>query len=223
MPRKNIDTGMGLERMASILQDVPTNFDTDLFQPIIQKTAQLAGQAYGVNQDHDVAFKVIADHVRTAAFAIGDGALPSNEGRGYVIRRLIRRAVRYGKVLGINQPFLHQLTPVVGEIMGHFYPEVVDKKELIAQVVRSEEERFLETLNEGLTILEEMVTRLKAQGEKVLPGKDAFTLYDTYGFPLDLTEDYAAEQGLRVDHEGFEKEMEAQRIKRGSRGSTRCG
>lgn len=137
MPRKNIDTGMGLERMASILQDVPTNFDTDLFQPIIQKTAQLAGQAYGVNQDHDVAFKVIADHVRTAAFAIGDGALPSNEGRGYVIRRLIRRAVRYGKVLGINQPFLHQLTPVVGEIMGHFYPEVVDKKELIAQVVRS--------------------------------------------------------------------------------------
>lgn len=211
LPRKNIDTGMGLERMASILQDVPTNFDTDLFQPIIQKTAQMAGKAYGVNANDDVAFKVIADHIRAITFAIGDGALPSNEGRGYVIRRLLRRAVRYGKVLGINEPFLYRLTPVVGEVMGSFYPEVVEKAQLIADVVRTEEERFHETLSEGLAILAEMVAKLKKEGKSVLAGKEAFTLYDTYGFPLDLTEDYAAEHGLSVDKEGFEREMENQR------------
>ncbi|GGK16370.1 alanine--tRNA ligase [Caldalkalibacillus thermarum] len=211
LPKKNIDTGMGLERMASVLQDVPTNFDTDLFQPIIQKTAQMSGKPYGENKEDDVAFKVIADHVRTVAFAIGDGALPSNEGRGYVIRRLLRRAVRYGKELGINEPFLYQLTPVVGEIMGSFYPEVVDKREFIASVVKTEEERFHETLHEGLSILSGMIKELKAKGENRLSGQQAFTLYDTYGFPLDLTEDFAGEQGIEVDREGFEREMETQR------------
>ncbi|MDQ0339549.1 alanyl-tRNA synthetase [Caldalkalibacillus uzonensis] len=211
LPKKNIDTGMGLERMASVLQEVPTNFDTDLFQPIIQKTAKLAGKAYGKNREDDVAFKVIADHVRTVAFAIGDGALPSNEGRGYVIRRLLRRAVRYGKVLGINKPFLYQLTPVVGENMGSFYSEVVEKEEFISNVVKTEEERFHETLNEGLSILSSMIEELKAKGEKRLSGKQAFTLYDTYGFPLDLTEDFAGEHGIEVDREGFDREMEAQR------------
>lgn len=211
LPKKNIDTGMGLERMASVIQNVPTNFDTDLFQPIIQKTARMAGKTYGEDAGLDVAFKVIADHVRTISFAIGDGALPSNEGRGYVIRRLLRRAVRYGKVLGVNEPFLYELPPVVGEIMQAYYPEVKDKADFIARVIKTEEERFHETLNEGLNMLADMISRLKEEGKTIISGKQAFRLYDTYGFPIDLTEDYAAEQGMEVDLAAFEEEMKAQR------------
>lgn len=211
LPKKNIDTGMGLERMASILQDVPTNFDTDLFRPIIDRTAELSGLRYGVDREQDVAFKVIADHVRAVTFAIGDGALPGNEGRGYVIRRLLRRAVRYGKVLGIDRPFLHELVPVVGAIMGDYYPEVVEKADLIRRVIRTEEERFHETLEEGLSLLQELVDAAKREGRDTITGEEAFRLYDTYGFPLDLTEDFAAEQGLKVDRDGFETEMAKQR------------
>lgn len=211
LPKKNIDTGMGLERMASVIQNVPTNFDTDLFQPIIQKTARMAGKTYGEDAGLDVAFKVIADHVRTISFAIGDGALPSNEGRGYVIRRLLRRAVRYGKVLGVNEPFLFELPPVVGEIMQAYYPEVKDKADFIARVIKTEEERFHETLNEGLNMLADMISRLKEEGKTIISGKQAFRLYDTYGFPIDLTEDFAAEQGMEVDLAAFEEEMKAQR------------
>lgn len=211
LPKKNIDTGMGLERMASVIQNVPTNFDTDLFQPIIQKTARMAGKTYGEDAGLDVAFKVIADHVRTISFAIGDGALPSNEGRGYVIRRLLRRAVRYGKVLGVNEPFLYELPPVVGEIMQAYYPEVKDKADFIARVIKTEEERFHETLNEGLNMLADMISRLKEEGKTIISGKQAFRLYDTYGFPIDLTEDFAAEQGMEVDLAAFEEEMKAQR------------
>lgn len=211
LPKKNIDTGAGLERLASVMQDAPTNFDTDLFQPIIQKTAEIAGRQYGVDTDLDVAFKVIADHIRTITFAVGDGALPSNEGRGYVIRRLLRRAVRYGKVLGIHEPFMYKLVPVVGEIMGSYYPEVVEKREFIARVVKNEESRFHETLNEGLEILAGMIAELKKAGAKELSGEQAFKLYDTYGFPLDLTEDFAREHGFTVDRDGFEAEMKAQR------------
>lgn len=211
LPNKNIDTGAGLERFASILQDVDSNFDTDLFQPVIKKTCAIAGVTYHKNEEHDVALKVIADHIRTVVFSVGDGVLPSNEGRGYIIRRLLRRAVRYGKSLGIDKPFLYELTPVVGEVMGAYYPEVVEKREFIEKVIRTEEERFHETLSDGLDMLSSIIAGLKKEGGTVIGGQDAFRLYDTYGFPFDLTEDFAAENGFTVDRAGFDSEMEAQR------------
>ncbi|MEO2211238.1 alanine--tRNA ligase [Paenibacillus amylolyticus] len=211
LPNKNIDTGAGLERFASILQNVDSNFDTDLFQPMIQRTAALAGVKYNDSVEIDVALKVIADHIRTVAFAVGDGVLPSNEGRGYVIRRLLRRAVRYGKVLGLDRPFLYELTTTVGEVMGMYYPEVVDKQEFIAKVIKTEEERFHETLTDGLAILADISGTAKSEGRTVISGPEAFKLYDTYGFPFDLTEDYAAEHGLTVDREGFDASMQKQR------------
>lgn len=211
LPKKNIDTGMGLERMASVIQDVPTNFDTDLFIPIIRSTEEIAGVKYGNNRETDVAFKVIADHIRTVAFAVGDGALPSNEGRGYVLRRLLRRAVRYAKQININRPFMYELVPVVGEIMADFYPEVKDKTDFIQKVIKNEEERFHETLHEGLSILSSVIKKEKEAGNDTIGGSDVFRLYDTYGFPVELTEEYAEEEGLKLDHEGFRREMEAQR------------
>ncbi|WP_207694876.1 alanine-tRNA ligase [Enterococcus sp. DIV0212c] len=212
LPHKNIDTGMGLERMVSIVQNAPTNFETDLFMPIIHAVEKLSGQVkYGQSPQTDISFKVIADHIRALSFAIGDGALPSNEGRGYVLRRLLRRAVMHGKKLGINEAFLYKLVPVVGEVMVSYYPEVLQQKEFIEKVVRTEEERFHETINEGLDILNELITKVKAANEDTLNGKDIFKLYDTYGFPVELTEEVAEDSGLKVDHAGFEKEMEAQR------------
>lgn len=211
LPKQNIDTGMGLERMASVLQDVPTNFDTDLFMPIIRQTEAISGKTYRTNEAHDTAFKVIADHIRTVAFAIGDGALPSNEGRGYVLRRLLRRAVRFAKQLGVDKPFLFELVPVVGEIMNDFYPEVTEKKDFIMRVIKTEEERFHETLHDGLAILEKVIEEQRAKGESFIPGTTTFTLYDTYGFPIELTEEYAEEANMTVDHDGFKEEMEAQR------------
>ncbi|WP_427137078.1 alanine--tRNA ligase [Psychrobacillus psychrodurans] len=211
LPKQNIDTGMGLERMASVVQDVPTNFDTDLFMPIIRQTEQISGKSYRANEVDDTAFKVIADHVRTVAFAIGDGALPSNEGRGYVLRRLLRRAVRFAKQLGIEKPFLHELVPVVGKIMQDFYPEVTEKQDFIMRVIKTEEERFHETLHDGLAILEKVIEEQQAKGESYIPGTTTFTLYDTYGFPIELTEEYAEEANMTVDHDGFKSEMEAQR------------
>ncbi|MBT2686066.1 alanine--tRNA ligase [Bacillus sp. ISL-37] len=211
LPKKNIDTGMGLERMASVVQDVPTNFETDLFMPIINATEELSGEKYGQSKEKDEAFKVIADHTRTVAFAVGDGALPSNEGRGYVLRRLLRRAVRYAKKLNINRPFMYELVPVVGEIMHDFYPEVSEKTDFIQKVIKNEEDRFHETLHEGLAILSELIKKEKEKGSGMVQGEDVFRLYDTYGFPVELTEEYAEEEGLKVDHEGFEKEMELQR------------
>ncbi|MFD1177031.1 alanine--tRNA ligase [Paenibacillus puldeungensis] len=211
LPNKNIDTGAGLERFASILQNVNSNFDTDLFQPIIARTAAMAGVTYGETEEVDVALKVIADHIRTVAFAVADGVLPSNEGRGYVIRRLLRRAVRYGKLIGLNKPFMFGLVETVGDIMGTYYTDVVTKREFIEKVIRSEEERFHETLTDGLAILAEISTEAKKAGRSLISGADAFKLYDTYGFPLDLTEDFAAEHGLGVDREGFEAAMEEQR------------
>jgi alanyl-tRNA synthetase len=211
LPNKNIDTGAGLERLASIMQDVDSNFDTDLFKPLISKTCEMAGVTYHTNEEHDVALKVIADHIRTVAFAVGDGVLPSNEGRGYIIRRLLRRAVRYGKVLGMEKPFLYLLTPLVGEIMGSYYPEVVDKREFIERVIRTEEERFHETLSDGLNILAALVEEAKKSGSTQIGGESAFKLYDTYGFPFDLTEDFAAEKGMTVDREGFDAAMQEQR------------
>ncbi|ATO50618.1 alanine--tRNA ligase [Brevibacillus laterosporus] len=211
LPKKNIDTGMGLERMVSVIQNVDNNYETDLLFPLIEQTSKISGVSYKTNDELDVALKVIADHVRTVTFAIGDGALPSNEGRGYVLRRLLRRAVRMGKMLGIQKPFLYTLTKTVGDMMGVFYPEVVQKRDFIERVIRAEEERFHETLEEGLSILEGMVKATKASGGNQLSGPDTFKLYDTYGFPIDLTEDFAMEHGLSVDRDGFEQAMEEQR------------
>ncbi|WP_409301848.1 alanine--tRNA ligase [Peribacillus sp. SCS-155] len=211
LPKKNIDTGMGLERMASVVQEVPTNFDTDLFLPIIRATEEISGQKYGQDKEKDVAFKVIADHIRTVSFAVSDGALPSNEGRGYVLRRLLRRAVRYAKQIDINRPFMFELVPVVAEIMNDFYPEVETKIDFIAKVIKNEEERFHETLNDGLAILSDVIKKEKGKGSSTIQGPDVFRLYDTYGFPVELTEEYAEEAGMSIDHEGFEQEMEAQR------------
>lgn len=211
LPNKNIDTGCGLERMACIMQGVDTNFDTDLFMPIIQKTESISGKKYGVSKADDIAFKVIADHIRTVAFAISDDALPSNEGRGYVLRRLLRRAVRYAKNLGIEKPFMASLVPVVGEIMESYYPQILEKQVFIEKMIHGEEIRFLETLNEGLHILSDEVKRLKADKCTVIPGTLVFKLYDTYGFPMELTEEYAEDDGMTIDIAGFEKEMEKQR------------
>ncbi len=211
LPHQNIDTGMGLERMVSIIQDAPTNFETDLFLPIIAKVEELSGKKYGSDKLMDVSFKVIADHIRSLAFAIGDGALPSNEGRGYVLRRLLRRAVMHGKKLGVNEAFLYKLVPIVGEVMVSYYPEVLQQKDFIQKVVRNEEERFHETINEGLTMLNDVLADLKAKNETILDGKVIFKLYDTFGFPVELTEEVAEDEGLKVDHEGFEVEMQAQK------------
>ena len=211
LPKKNIDTGMGLERITSVVQNVATNFDTDLFIPIIRATEEISGSKYGVEKETDVAFKVIADHIRTVAFAIGDGAIPSNEGRGYVLRRLLRRAVRYAKQIGINRPFMYELVPVVGEIMVDFYPEVKENREFIEKVIKNEEERFHETLHEGLAILFDVIKIEKEKGSSQIQGSDVFRLYDTYGFPIELTEEYAEEEGMSVDHDGFEIEMDQQR------------
>ena len=211
LPKKNIDTGMGLERITSVVQNAATNFDTDLFIPIIRATEEISGSKYGVEKETDVAFKVIADHIRTVAFAIGDGAIPSNEGRGYVLRRLLRRAVRYAKQIGINRPFMYELVPVVGEIMVDFYPEVKENREFIEKVIKNEEERFHETLHEGLAILFDVIKIEKEKGSSQIQGSDVFRLYDTYGFPIELTEEYAEEEGMSVDHDGFEIEMDQQR------------
>jgi len=211
LPKKNIDTGMGLERMASVVQNVRTNFDTDLFIPIIRATEEVSGVKYGEDKEKDTAFKVIADHIRTVAFAVGDGALPSNEGRGYVLRRLLRRAVRYAKQININRPFMYELVPVVGEIMHDFYPEVKDKTDFIQKVMKNEEERFHETLHEGLAILSNVIRKEKEKGSDTISGSDVFRLYDTYGFPVELTEEYAEDEGMKIDQAGFEIEMESQR------------
>ncbi len=213
LPKKNIDTGMGLERTASVLQGVATNFDTDLFRPIIDQAAAILSVTYGIALDQDVALKIIADHVRTVVFAIVDGVLPSNEGRGYVIRRLLRRAVRNGKRLGYSKPFLHTLTGIVGEVMVDYYPEILKHKARVEEVIRREEERFFETLVDGEALLARLIERLQAEQQLLIAGVDAFKLYDTYGFPVDLTEEIAAESGLGVDREGFEQALEAQRMR----------
>ncbi|MDN6450741.1 MAG: alanine--tRNA ligase, partial [Lactiplantibacillus plantarum] len=212
LPRKNIDTGMGLERVVSVFQNAKTNFETDLFLPIIHKTEELSdGKHYGDNAQDDVSFKVIADHARAITFAISDGALPSNEGRGYVIRRLIRRAILHGQKLGLKEAFLDQLVPIVGKIMASHYPDVLKNSAYIEKIVASEESRFNETLNDGLNLLNNLIAETKQAGHDTLAGKDAFKLYDTYGFPFELTKEYAGDEDLDVDEAGFEVEMKAQR------------
>ena len=211
LPHKNIDTGMGLERVVSVFQDAPTNFETDLFLPLIHEVEKLSGKKYGDTKEQDVSFKVIADHARAITFAIGDGALPSNEGRGYVIRRLIRRAVMHGKKLGIDQAFLVDLVPVVGEIMKDYYPEVLEEKAYIQKVVQSEEDRFNETLDDGIGLLDNIIAEAKANGSSEIDGKQAFKLFDTYGFPFELAQEYAGDQGIKLDRAGFDVEMAKQK------------
>jgi len=211
-PHKNIDTGMGLERVVSVIQDAPTNFETDLFMPIIKQTEKLSdGKQYNKVAEDDVAFKIIADHVRAVCFAIADGALPSNSGRGYVLRRLIRRADLNGKRLGIKGAFLYKLVGVVGEIMKSHYPEVVDQQAFVEKVIKNEEDRFQETLSSGLNLLDSLISDAKSAKATKLSGKDAFKLFDTYGFPYELTFEAAQDAGLVVDKEEFDAEMKAQK------------
>lgn len=211
LPQQNIDTGMGLERIASVMQGVDTNFDTDLLKPIIDFTAQLACKTYKSNEKDDLALKVIADHIRATVFLISDGVLPSNEGRGYVLRRIMRRAMRYGKLLGLVDPFLYRVAQVSIDLVKGHYQDVGEKADFIKKVIRTEEERFQETLDQGINLLNKIVNEAKEKGSQEVSGQDIFRLYDTYGFPLELTEELASEQGMTVDRQGFQSYMEEQR------------
>ncbi|RJP80466.1 MAG: alanine--tRNA ligase [Desulfobacteraceae bacterium] len=211
LPKPSIDTGMGLERIASVLQKTPTNFETDLFRPIMQKVEALSGKKPGDSRDVDVAMKVIADHSRAAAFLIGDGVLPSNEGRGYVLRRIMRRAIRYGRNIGLEKPFLHETARTVFHIMEHAYPELKEADSFITNVIQNEEVRFSETLDYGLRLLHDTISELKSKGEKHIPGQMIFKLYDTYGFPVDIVQDVIRDQDMSLDMEGFHTAMKKQR------------
>ncbi len=211
LPKPNIDTGMGLERIASVLQNTRTNYEIDIIKPLIEFGESVSGAKYGRDFETDVALRVIADHLRALTFAVSDGVLPSNEGRGYVIRRILRRALRFGYKLGVAKPFLHKGVDIVVDIMKSPYPELEMSREFVKGVVRGEEERFIRTLKAGLQTVEEMIRRAEEEGRDYLTGEEVFRAYDTYGFPLDLIEEMAREKGLRIDMEGFREEMEKQR------------
>ena len=211
LPKPSIDTGLGLERMASVVQNVNTNFDTDLIYPIIERTEALAGKPYGQRESDDVAMKVIADHSRAAAFLIGDGVLPSNEGRGYVLRRILRRAIRYGRNIGLTKPFLHETARVVFDIMAPAYPDLKTASAFITNVIENEELRFSETLDNGLRVLNDTLSDIRAKGTTQVPGNLIFKLYDTFGFPVDIVRDVVRDEGLSLDTDGFERCMDQQR------------
>ena len=212
LPHKNVDTGMGLERMARVMQGVQTNFDIDIFSPIIKCLEEITKVKYNGQLAHAVLMRRIADHVKACVFCISDGVLPGNEGRGYVERRLLRRAIRDGTQLGIKDCFLYKLVPIVSEIMQEQYPDIKKRRENIARIVKSEEEKFHETLEQGTRILEELMETLQKNKHKALPGREAFKLYDTYGFPLEMTESILNEKGFTVDKNGFEEELQKQRL-----------
>ncbi|NOY53325.1 MAG: alanine--tRNA ligase [Deltaproteobacteria bacterium] len=211
LPKPSIDTGMGLERITAVVQGVTSNYDTDLFSGIIEAICSIAGVRYGTGQDSDTSIRVIADHIRALTFLIADGVLPSNEGRGYVLRRVLRRAARHGKLLNVEGPFLYRLSATVVDEMRGGYPELVPAREHVAAVILNEEERFLHTLDQGLALLNEEIDKLARSGETILAGEEVFKLYDTYGFPLDLTRDILGEKGLSLDETGFHKAMNRQR------------
>ncbi len=211
LPKPSIDTGMGLERLAAVVQGKRQNYDTDLFMPLIEFAAELGGVTYGENEETNSALRVIADHARATTFLIGDGVLPSNEGRGYVLRRIMRRAARYGRKLGINDPFLYKVSAQVIDHMCGAYPELVDNANFIARVIKAEEDRFNETLDKGMAVFEDAAQNLEKKGERTIGGEVLFKLYDTFGFPVDLTRIMAEERGLAVDESGFEAYMEEQR------------
>ena len=211
LAQKNIDTGMGLERLACVCQNVDSLFDVDTVMNITNKVSEITGATYGKSHKMDVSLRVITDHIRSATFMIGDGILPSNEGRGYVLRRLLRRAARHGKLLGVNEPFLYKVCDMVIHENRNAYPDLVEKQEYITRVIKVEEENFAKTIDTGLRILNDLVESHKAKGETVFSGEDAFKLYDTYGFPLDLTQDILEEQGMTVDEAAFTALMEDQK------------
>ena len=211
LPKPSIDTGMGLERLATVLQGQDSNYHTDLVFPFVEEAARISGVRYGSADDSDVSLRVIADHVRAVTFLIADGVLPSNEGRGYVLRRIMRRAARHGKLLGMDEPFLYTICPLVGDVLGDAFPEVPDNMKTIQKVVHLEEERFGKTLDQGLTRLAQLIEEVKGSGQDQLPGDEVFRLYDTFGFPLDLSQDIASESGIAVDVDGFKLEMEKQK------------
>ena len=211
LPKPSIDTGLGLERMVTLLQDLPSNYETDLILPIINKAEALAEKKLGDQAEDDVAMKVIADHSRAAAFLINDGVLPSNEGRGYVLRRIMRRAIRYGRNLGLMNPFLHQTASVVFDIMKEAYPDLMESKAFITTVIQNEEARFSETLDFGLRLLNDTLDDLRARGEETVPGEVIFKLYDTYGFPVDIVRDVVRDERMTLDTDGFDAAMEGQR------------
>ena len=213
LPKPSIDTGLGLERMVSIIQDVPTNFDTDLIRPIIAKTEDLAEKRLGESHATDVALKVIADHSRAAAFLIGDGIMPSNEGRGYVLRRIMRRAIRYGRNLGLTRPFLSETARVVFDIMKPAYPELSEASAFITNIIKNEEVRFLETLDTGMKVLNDTLADIRARGKNQVPGDVIFKLYDTFGFPVDIVQDVVRDEEMKLDMDGFDRAMDAQRAR----------
>jgi alanyl-tRNA synthetase len=218
LPQKNIDTGLGFERTVAILQGAESNYDTDLFRPLMDKVQELSGQTDEERAREYVAYRVIADHSRAAAFLIADGVMPGNEGRSYVLRRIIRRAIRFGRRLGLEKPFLAETTSIVIEQMGGHYGELLERRELILDAVRREEEHFSRTLARGVAILDELIDRLQAAGQTEVSGEEAFRLYDTYGFPLDLTVELAEDRNLTVDREGFARALGTQRER--SRGAS---
>jgi len=213
LKQKNIDTGMGLERLAVVCQGVDSLFDVDTVMHVTHKVSELTGAYYGESHKKDVSLRVITDHIRSSVFMICDGVLPSNEGRGYVLRRLLRRAARHGKLLGVNEPFLHEIVDTVVEVSGGQYPELKEKQKYITTVIRSEEEKFGRTIDAGLRIFSELLESHRAKGETVFSGADAFKLYDTYGFPLDLTVEMCGDAGYTVDEEGFRSLMQEQRVR----------
>jgi len=213
LPRPSIDTGMGLERIAAVIQDVPTNFDTDLFMPIMRKIESLSGRKLGTDEATDVAMKVIADHSRAGAFMVGDGVLPSNEGRGYVLRRILRRAIRYGRNISLNKPFLHETVAAVFDVMQSGYPELLEDRAFITNVIKNEELRFSETLDNGLKLLTETINQMKESGDSVVPGDVIFKLYDTYGFPVDIVRDVVRDSRMNLDMDGYRQAMADQREK----------
>lgn len=213
LPKPSIDTGMGLERITAVVQGVHSNYDCDLLRGIIAFVEKLSGKTYGTDENDDVSMRVIADHSRATAFLISDGVLPSNEGRGYVLRRIMRRAARHAKMLGFQGPVLYRTACGVMESMAGAYPELVERVDYVAKVVKNEEERFMQTLDNGLRILNDEVEKLKKKQESVVPGEVVFRLYDTYGFPVDLTADIVKGEGFTLDEEGFEASMERQRQK----------
>jgi alanyl-tRNA synthetase len=211
LPKPSIDTGLGLERLCLVLQNVDTNYDTDLLLPIIRRTEDLAGRSVAESRETDVAMKVIADHSRATAFLIGDGVLPSNEGRGYVLRRIMRRAIRYGRNIGLVKPFLHDTARAVMEIMRPAYPELGEAASFITNVIENEEVRFSETIDNGLRVLNEALGELRAQGKTTVPGDVIFKLYDTFGFPVDIVRDVVRDEKLELDMDGFDAAMNRQR------------
>ncbi len=211
LPKPNIDTGMGLERTVAMMQGVSSVYDTDLFIPLRNKISDLTGVKYGKSQSNDQAVRIIAEHGRGITFLIADGVLPSNEGRGYVLRRVLRRACFFGRKLGTEEPFLSQIAETVIAGMGHVYPELVKNQSLIQEVVKVEEEKFTSTLDAGINLVDKAVDEALRQGRNIITGEEAFRFWDTYGFPLELTVEIAREKGLDVDVEGFEAEMEKQR------------